>query len=144
MSIFNEHEFREAIRDEIRLALRAELASSPTGSGEYLSVARAAEIASVAPQTIRRWVREHRLGTYSAGRVLRVKRSELEALLKSPSRPDKQSNLSPEELAERDFDNMQLAKKRRSTSSASAQNFGGETIQDARPGLRSQRASPLG
>ena len=66
MSLFNESEFREIIRDEVRMAIR-ELGKKPATAGEFVSVADAAQIASVATQTIRVWVREGRLTGYHAG-----------------------------------------------------------------------------
>lgn len=112
MSLFNDAELRDIIRDEIRAALRDEVRKTPANAGEYLSVAKAAEIASIAPQTIRRWIGEGRLAGYNAGRVIRVRRSELESFLVSANRHDGRSEPSPESLAERDFHRLGLDKKR--------------------------------
>ena len=84
MNLFNEDALREIIRDEIRATLRQELGKKPAASGEFVSVADAAQIASVAQQTIRVWIRGGKLKRYNAGRVYRVRRTELEALLASP------------------------------------------------------------
>jgi excisionase family DNA binding protein len=120
MSLFNEAELRDIIRDEVRTAIRQEMGKKPATAGDYLSIAEAAEITSLAPQTIRRWVRMGRLTEYKAGRVLRVRRSELETLL-APS-PDKDSadSLSPEALAERDFHRIEASKGRCDSSSTQA------------------------
>lgn len=53
---------------------------------EYLSTEAAARFADVAVGTIRRWVRESRLPEHRAGRRVRVRRSELERLLRAPTR----------------------------------------------------------
>jgi excisionase family DNA binding protein len=58
------------------------------------------EVASVAEGTIRRWIREGKLVGHKAGRVVRVKRADLEALLRAGGRRDE---ASPEELARRAF-----------------------------------------
>ena len=77
---------REVVRDEIRAAI-AEAATDGahafrnTDPGGYLSVARAAKHADVAPGTIRAWIRKGRLQSRRAGRVLRVSRAELETFL---------------------------------------------------------------
>ncbi len=64
----------------VRSIVREELAKM-TKPAEYLSVRSAAELASVTMSTIRRWVREKRLGEYHAGRELRLKRTDLEKLM---------------------------------------------------------------
>jgi excisionase family DNA binding protein len=74
------------IRETVRLVLREELrgaldALRPRGASEYLTVAQAAEVAAVAPDTIRRWVAEARLPRHNAGRELRVRRDDLESFM---------------------------------------------------------------
>lgn len=77
--------FRQLVRDTVREVLREELASSahrnagPAIGAEdgYLSVAKAARVADVAPGTIRAWIRAGRLTAQRAGRVLRISRGEL-------------------------------------------------------------------
>ena len=77
--------FRQLVRDTVRQVLREELAPlSRRNAGAlqgpddgYLSVAKAARLADVAPGTIRAWIRAGRLTAQRAGRVLRVSRSEL-------------------------------------------------------------------
>jgi excisionase family DNA binding protein len=76
---------RTLVRDAVRDALREELAplvrrnatSSHGADDSYLSVTKAAQVADVAPGTIRAWIRAGRLTSKRAGRVLRVSRSEL-------------------------------------------------------------------
>lgn len=75
---------RDSLRELVRAELRAVLAEvTPmrnVGDG-YLSVSGAARHASVAPGTIRAWIRAGRLPARRAGRVFRVGRSELERFL---------------------------------------------------------------
>ncbi|MFN0248728.1 MAG: helix-turn-helix domain-containing protein [Kofleriaceae bacterium] len=83
-----EAEMRALVRDEVRSVLREELqlalqdrAGIRNASDTYLSIANAARIASVAPGTIRAWIRAGRIEPRRAGRVLRVGREELERFL---------------------------------------------------------------
>jgi excisionase family DNA binding protein len=87
VSLFDEGALRTLIASEVRKVVREELARAPDGGAadDYVSVKSAARIASVATDTIRDWITKGRLGRFSAGRVLRVKRSELDALLASPA-----------------------------------------------------------
>lgn len=79
---------RDVVRVEIRNALderaardaRRNGARTPTADS-YLSIAGASALADVAPGTLRRWIKDGRLPTGRAGRVYRIKRSDLEALL---------------------------------------------------------------
>jgi hypothetical protein len=106
VSLFDEGAFRTLIAEEVRRAVREELERKPRSTEELamVSVAEAARLASVAPQTIRTWGRARRLTLYPAGRVLRVRIADLEALLLAERPPDRQSaDPSPEELADRDF-----------------------------------------
>jgi len=89
---------REVVRDEIRAAFHERSsvearrnAGQDAGAG-YLSIARAAAFADVAPGTLRRWIRLGRLPARRAGRVYRVARADLERLL---------AHLAPNEVAER-------------------------------------------
>lgn len=76
---------RQLVRDTVREVLREELAAltrrntgPPLGGDEsFLSVAKAARVADVAPGTIRAWIRAGRLTAQRAGRVLRISRREL-------------------------------------------------------------------
>lgn len=94
----------DALRAFIAQVVRDELARqrpAAPAADEYLSVARAAAVADVAPGTVRRWIREGRLVGHHAGRVLRVRRTDLEALLRGGGRRDRE--LTAEQLADRDF-----------------------------------------
>ena len=79
---------RDVVRAELasaiesfRAAVRAGLGSTSSG---YLTTDQAAERAAVKPATIRQWVRERKLPEYRAGRELRVRTSDLDALLAVP------------------------------------------------------------
>lgn len=76
-ALFDESRLHNLIKAAVNDAL-AERRREPE---TYMSVARAAEVAEVAPATIRTWISEGRLGRFRAGRELRVKRSELDHLL---------------------------------------------------------------
>ena len=90
---------REVVREEM-----AALAETRPEPDAYLSTAAAASIAGVAEGTIRRWVREGWIPGHRAGRVLRVRTSDLQRLLESGARsPKRDARCSPEELARRDF-----------------------------------------
>lgn len=79
--------FQEVIREVVREVFRQELpllikdAAAGRGSMQYLAAGEAAKVADVAADTIRTWVRKGMLKGYYAGRVLRVRRDELEAFL---------------------------------------------------------------
>jgi excisionase family DNA binding protein len=109
VSLFDESALRDIIRDEVRTAIRHELGKKPVTAGDYVSVAEAANIASVQGQTIRAWIRSGRLTEYKAGRVLRVRRSELETFLAVAPSPETASDLSPEALADMRFRERQAA-----------------------------------
>lgn len=86
----------ERVEERVRSAL-----ARATLPDEYLTTGAAAKLASVAPGTLRRWIREGRLTGHKAGRVVRVRRAELEQLLRDGGRRDEEP--SPEELARRAF-----------------------------------------
>lgn len=86
---------RQVVRDEVR----AVLAENAQG-GEYLTTREAARLAKVVPATIRRWVSEGDLDCLNAGRVMRVRRADLDRLM---SRQRSGQQPSPEVLAMRDF-----------------------------------------
>jgi excisionase family DNA binding protein len=84
---------REVVREELRTALAERAADmqrrnrDPRSADGYISIARAARFADVAPGTLRRWIRSGRLPVRRAGRVYRVSQVELEDFLarKGPS-----------------------------------------------------------
>jgi excisionase family DNA binding protein len=90
---------RETFRDEIRIEVARQLAERETPT-EFLSTRHAAEHADVAEGTIRRWIREQKLEGHRAGRHVRVKRADLDALMRV-QRAERE--LSPEEWARREF-----------------------------------------
>ena len=71
-------------------------------SPERLSTSEAADAANVHPKTIRRWIAEGKLPSERAGREIRVRRADLEHLLRVPPSASG-STLTPEQMAERDF-----------------------------------------
>jgi len=86
----------ERERPKLAAAVARQLvAIGPTD--EYLTPDEAGRLAKVEPQTIRDWIAVGRLHRYSAGRALRVKRSELEALLTG----EPEHELSDAEIQER-------------------------------------------
>jgi excisionase family DNA binding protein len=68
---------RQAVREELREALKSFRAPAPATPDELLSVERAAELADVSKATIRRWVEQGLLKRYGSGRALRVRRDEV-------------------------------------------------------------------
>lgn len=84
MTVLDENALRSLIRDEVRAVVREELAKLDLGrpvTQEFLSLETAATLTETSVSTIRGWLREGRLRTYHAGRLVRVRRDELEALL---------------------------------------------------------------
>ena len=98
----------EAFRPLISEVVREELAKQqPAAPDLFLSTRAAAAVAGVAPGTIRRWIDEGRLTGHHAGRVLRIRRTELERLLAAAPRRSRRraavADMTPEALARRDF-----------------------------------------
>ena len=105
MSLFDERALREIVAEELRRVLREEgsQAARPANDGEYLPVAEAAARAAVAPATIRVWMAQGRLNRYYAGRELRVRSSELAALMRKPpviAGTGNRDEMTPEKAAE--------------------------------------------
>jgi excisionase family DNA binding protein len=96
VSIIDERALRNLMAEALRGLVQEELAKLP-GRDEYLSVRGAADVAGVIPGTIRSWVDQGRLGRYQAGRHMRIKRSELESLMRNPQ--PQRREVSPEERA---------------------------------------------
>lgn len=92
-----EHGLRELIVDLVREEVRRVLGEA-TQPDEFLTTAEAAEVAKVAQGTIRRWIRDGRLTPHHAGRELRVRRVDLDAIMRDGGRRDRER--TPEELAE--------------------------------------------
>jgi excisionase family DNA binding protein len=76
-------ELRAALREDLPELLRETLAVRAPASTDspYLSTARAAKLAGVRPETVRSWIAGGKLPGHRAGRLLRVRRDELEALM---------------------------------------------------------------
>jgi excisionase family DNA binding protein len=88
------------LEQRIREIVREELAKAkPANDSDYLTTAEAAKLAKVTEGTVRRWARSGRLTTHRAGRVVRVRRSDLLDLLRSSGA----DNMTPEAMAARDF-----------------------------------------
>lgn len=81
---------RAIVREEVQAAVREVMTRNargpPAGEDGYLSISAAARFASVAPGTLRRWIRTGRLPVRRAGRVYRIARAELEAFLEREGR----------------------------------------------------------
>lgn len=93
------------IEDQIRAIVREELARSAPAA-DYLTTSAAAEIASVSPATVRRWIASGLLAVSGVGRAVRIRRADLDALLAtSPTRTRRIASpkLTPEQVAARDF-----------------------------------------
>lgn len=86
----------EIVRDEVRAAL--DQAALPS-EAPYMSTREAAELARVTPDTVRRWIAEGQLHAVGAGREIRIKRAELEALMKRGRVKRSSIEQSPEFLA---------------------------------------------
>ena len=94
--ILDETALQSLIADVLRRVLREEGRAVASAPERYVSVGEAARRIDVAPATVREWIGQGRLGRYNAGRELRVKVSELDAILTTPlDAPDR----SPEEEA---------------------------------------------
>jgi excisionase family DNA binding protein len=86
---------RQIVRDELRRA-QGDQDRAPA----FLTTREAGGLARVAPGTIRRWIRAGKLVAVSAGREVRVRRTDLEALM-TGNRGSRER--SPEAQAMRDF-----------------------------------------
>lgn len=76
---------RDVVRDVVReemVALSNRCADSETDApSEYLSAKTAAAIVDVNEETVRVWVRRGALPAYWAGRLLRIKRADLDRFM---------------------------------------------------------------
>lgn len=106
-----ENALRELIRGVVREEVQRVIAEVRNGA-ELLTMAGAAEVASVSPATVRRWIRDGRLPAAGAGRLTRVRRGDLEKMLGEPRwRDPRDRELTPEELADRDFGDWSVARR---------------------------------
>ena len=78
--LFDETALRALVSEEVRRVLREELGRAGA-QHEYLKVGSAAKVVGVSPDTIRGWVDGGQLRRYGLGRLVLVRRDELEALL---------------------------------------------------------------
>jgi len=92
---------REMVEKIVDERLAAALAKREAAS-EHLTSVEAARYARVSSRTIRRWLDDGRLRPRRAGRKLLITRADLETLLRDGGRRD--HALTPEQLAERDFE----------------------------------------
>lgn len=95
----------DALRPLVARLVAEELAkrAAPPSPDEYLRTRDAARLASVTARTLRAWITDGRLTRYGTVREIRIRRSELEALLAERGRAPRNANASPEALADRDF-----------------------------------------
>jgi excisionase family DNA binding protein len=89
-------EVSRVLREELP-GLLAQLLATMARSDCYLSVAKAAEVADVHPDTIRGWVKAGHLAGHRAGRELRIRLDELRRFLESGGGP--KNRQTPEEEA---------------------------------------------
>lgn len=81
--------FRTLLRDELRPlqdridAIAGALAASTPDGDALVPVKVAARIANVSQGTVRNWLRDGRLRRFGTGRLLRVRRSDVFALLRN-------------------------------------------------------------
>jgi excisionase family DNA binding protein len=97
-------DFDDMISAKIAAEVARQLAARDRPA-EYLTTDGAAALAGVAAGTIRRWIREGRIDEHRAGRMVRVRRADMEALLaRGRRRPaDAIGSQTPEQLARRDM-----------------------------------------
>ena len=77
----------EGWRDELRSTIREELAragGAPGASGDFMSVAQAANYLGIKPATVRDWISTGRLHAKKAGSRWRIKAEDLEAAMVVP------------------------------------------------------------
>lgn len=93
---------REAVREELRAhGVGSQPATAPasTGTPAFITTMQAAELASVHVATIRDWIQRGLLRGHRAGRLLRVERSELIAMMSS-AKSDSPAPVNLDERAE--------------------------------------------
>jgi len=79
---------RDAVTDQLRHSIKPAERSAPNASvsPEYLSADEAGRVAGVRAATIREWIGQTKLPGHRAGRLLRVRRDELQRFLAGESR----------------------------------------------------------
>ena len=88
----------EALRDLVRHEVRQVLAElGPRDPDPCLSIADAAKHAGCSARTVRRWIARGDLVAHRVNRLVRVRRTDLERLLRA------EVSGSPEALADEDF-----------------------------------------
>jgi excisionase family DNA binding protein len=90
-----EETIRGIVREEVRAALQEYLPVRREG-GDVLSIAEAAELARVHRVTVTRWLGDGTLKRLGSGRMTRVRRDDVLALLENGPAQDKP--LSPEQM----------------------------------------------
>ena len=100
-------QLRALIAPLVAAEVKRQLAEA-TAPAEFMSAQEAAEFARVSDGCVRRWIREGKLVGHRAGRVLRVKREDLENLMRGGGRGDDE-DLTPEQEARRDLASRGLA-----------------------------------
>ncbi len=98
-----EHDLRDLIAGIVRAEVARQLAEA-TMPDEFLTVTESAKVAKVAGRTIRRWVDSGRLAGVGAGRLLRVRRADIEALLRDGRRGRRRGH--GDELTDAEIDRM--------------------------------------
>jgi excisionase family DNA binding protein len=92
------------LEEQIRAIVDQRLAELGVGSGDRLiTVAAAAALVSVEPETIRAWIASGRLTAAGrAGNRLRLRAADVLAAVANGNRAPRQRRATPEERAERD------------------------------------------
>ncbi len=96
----------QKLRELVRAVVREELAllrAEPPDDDALLTFGEAAALVRVSTRTVRRWVADGSLVALGAGRTVRLRRADVLARL-APRRRDDVDTVTPERLAERDFD----------------------------------------
>lgn len=86
--------FMAAIKDALREVVREELAKSqrPSAEPEFLTLDAAADRAACSKGTVRGWLKNGALKSYGVGRIVRIRRLELDELLTKGEREDDEIN----------------------------------------------------
>ena len=94
---FDEH-VRALIREEF-----ARLRAAERPVDDYIKLADAAKIAGTTRRTVGRWIAAGKLPSYGTGRVVRVRRAELEALMRGGAGAVDSADAIAEAIFRRDF-----------------------------------------